>query len=237
VVGLLEEDHASVQALPNPDGLKTTFATILEGNRLMFELARWLHDRGYGAYVAENMGVVLHYGVQAGLGQLGLNGQLLTPHAGSRCRPSMLSTDAPLILDEPRDYGIPRVCDACRVCVARCPSGAIPQRRWMYRGIKKAKINTARCLPVVSQAYGCAVCMRVCPVQKYGLGPVIDEFERSGQILGKGTPELESYTWPVDGRTYGPGERPRLSKAFMEPRGLHYEAPPYYKPPPEPDDA
>ena len=26
----------------------------------------------------------------------------------------MITTDAPLVLDQPRDYGIPKVCDACR---------------------------------------------------------------------------------------------------------------------------
>lgn len=231
VVGLLEEDHESVQQLPHPDGLKTTFATISVVNEMMVELANWLHGRGYRAYMAENQGVVIPYAVAAGLGQLGLNGQLLTPHAGSRCRPSMLSTNAPLVLDRPRDFGVPAICDACRVCVMRCPSGAIPQRRWDYRGVHKAKINTSRCLPVVSQAYGCGVCMRVCPVQKYGLDAVVDEFERSGGILGKGTTELEAYAWPVDGRVYGPGETPRISTEFLRPRGLP-ELPAYHKPAP-----
>jgi ferredoxin len=230
VVGLLEEHPSSIAKLPHPDSLKTTFATIGEVNEMMLSLARWLHARGYHAYAAENQGVVIAYAVAAGLGQLGLNGQLLTPHAGSRCRPSMLSTDAPLLLDNPRDFGVPAICDACRVCVQRCPSGAIPQRRWMYRGVYKAKINTARCLPVVSQAYGCAVCMRVCPVQKYGLEAVVGEFERSGTIKGKGTAELESYQWPVDGRTYGPGATPRITAEFLNPPRLAYR-PEYVKPP------
>lgn len=234
VVGLIEEDHGAVQQLPHPDGLKTTFATIGVVNDMMVSLSHWLHARGYRAYVAENQGVVIPYLVAAGLGQLGLNGQLLTPHAGSRCRPSMLSTNAPLRLGAPRDFGVPAICDACRVCVVRCPSGAIPQRRWDYRGVHKAKINTARCLPVVSQAYGCGVCMRVCPVQKYGLDAVVEEFERTGGIMGKGTAELESYRWPVDGRTYGPGSTPRVDRHFLEPRGLTYR-PPYQKPPPEPE--
>jgi ferredoxin len=229
VIGLLEEDHMSVQALPNPAGLKTTFATIGVVNEMMLDLAAWLHARGYQAYVAENMGAVIPYAVAAGLGQLGLNGQLLTPNAGSRCRPSMLSTNAPLRFGQPKDFGIPAICDACRICVQRCPSGAIPARRFEHRGVVKAKINTARCLPLVAQAYGCAVCMRVCPVQRYGLDAVLEEFERSGTIKGKGTAELEAYNWPVDGRTYGPGKTPLITREFVEPRGLTYR-PEYNKP-------
>ena len=64
-----------------------------------------------------------------GLGQLGLNGQLLTPFVGSRCRLLLITTDAPLDFDAPVDFGIPAICDSCRVCVVRCPAGAIPARR------------------------------------------------------------------------------------------------------------
>jgi hypothetical protein len=85
------------------------------------------------------------------------------------------------------------------------------------RGIVKASINTKRCFPIVGQAHGCAICMKVCPVQRYGLDAVMDEFERSGMILGKGTEELESYHWPLDGKTYGPGERPFISPELIEP--------------------
>jgi epoxyqueuosine reductase len=39
------------------------------------------------------------YAVAAGLGQLGLNGQLLSPYAGSRCRLNVLTTNAPLVCE------------------------------------------------------------------------------------------------------------------------------------------
>jgi hypothetical protein len=67
------------------------------------------------------------------------------------------------------------------------------------------------------------VCMKVCPIQRYGLTNVIDEFKRSGKVLGKGTDELEGYDWPLDGLRYGPGERPKLSKKFFNPPGIEMD--------------
>lgn len=139
----------------------------------------------------------------------------LTPAAGSRCRLVLITTTAPLALDSPVDYGIPAICDKCQACVERCPAGAIPARRKLYRGVEKAKLNTQRCWPVVARAEGCAICMKVCPVQRYGLKAVIEEYKTRGRILGLGTDELEGYRW-IDGRYYPAGARPRLGKEFFE---------------------
>jgi len=168
-------------------------------------------------------GVAIHYAVESGLGQLGLNGQLLTPAAGSRCRLILIETDAPLEFDSPRDLGVPKICDACQVCVQRCPPGAIPNTRQSHRGVVKSKLNMKRCFPVVAQANGCAICMKVCPVQRYGLQAVLDEYDRSGQILGKGSDDLEGFRWPVDGRYYGHGQKPRINDDLMFPVGFSLE--------------
>jgi epoxyqueuosine reductase QueG len=130
-----------------------------------------------------------------------------------RLRFTTLNTDAPLALDHPVDYGVHKICDTCQICVRRCPAGAIRRKREMYRGVEKAKINSTRCAPVVVKVDQCAVCMKVCPVQRFGLQAVIDELTTSGQILGKGTSELESYQF--EGRHYPPGVRPKLSREWF----------------------
>ena len=74
-------------------------------------------------------------------------------------------------------------------------------------------------------AEGCAVCMKVCPVQRYGLPAVVAEYESSGNVLGKGTDELEGYTWPVDGIHYGLGQKPRsaVTREFLQPAGFVFD--------------
>jgi len=189
------------------------------------ELAEFLKRHGFEAAPQgfPGDGVAIHYGVEAGLGQLGLNGQLLTPEAGSRCRILLLTTDAPLALDEPVDYGLHKVCDECKACVRNCPVGAIPQTRKPYRGVVKAKLNTVRCLPVVAQASGCAVCMKVCPVQRYGLDAILEHRAETGEILGLGTDELEGYDWPLDGEHYGPGKTPKVGDDIMKNPDLTFD--------------
>lgn len=224
LVGVLEERPEVADNIPSARAERGIMSVNLELSHMCGELALWLQSQGFraAAYATPGPGISIHYAVDAGLGQLGINGQLLTPAAGSRCRLSLISTNAPLPFDQPVDYGIHGICDECRVCVRRCPAGAIQSKRINYRGVVKSKLNTARCFPVVAQTHGCAICMKVCPVQKYGLRPVLEEYERSGRILGKNTDELEGYDF--SGQHYGPGERPRLEPSFFAPPGLDFDA-------------
>jgi epoxyqueuosine reductase len=208
VICALENDWESTQTAPSIRCEKAKLACQTEIVARMAELQQFLVDLGFHARQNRNEIMLLHFAVEAGLGQMGLNGQVLTPQAGSRCRFASLVTDAPLAVDSPRDFGIPKICDACQVCVRRCPAGAITKRRDFHRGVEKAKVNTARCAPTVAKAHHCAVCIKVCPVQRYGLDKVMAEFVSSGRILGKDSDELESYEF--EGQVYPHGERPTL---------------------------
>lgn len=234
VVCVLEQNYASTQMIPSLRSEQAALSTYAEIEDRVSALARWLRRRGYRARPETFSGesVFIHYGVAAGLGQLGQNGQLLTPQAGSRCRLVVLTTDAPLVFDTPVDYGIEGICDRCQICVRRCPVGAIPALRKEYRGVTKAKLNSRRCLPLVTQVEGCAICMKVCPIQRYGLAAVLDEYRRSGRILGKDTDELEGYDWPLDGRHYPPGVKPRVPIELARPPGFAFD-PGRMDPPPQ----
>ncbi|MBV6757406.1 reductive dehalogenase domain-containing protein [Rhodococcus opacus] len=225
IVGIVEQNFDSTQMCPSLRSEKAALSAYAGLEDRMRLLAEWIREQGYAAraegFVGESM--VIPYAVQAGLGQLGLNGQLLTPNAGSRCRIEVMSTDAPFLHDTPVDFGIEGVCDKCQICVRRCPAGAIPAIRKESRGVVKAKLNTKRCLPVMGKTAGCSVCMKVCPVQRYGLPAVLQEFEATGRVLGKDTDDLEGFDWPLDGRHYGPGERPRLAPEVFETPGFEFD--------------
>lgn len=223
VVVALEQQYAATQQTPSDRSLAATYDSEAESLELTVRLVEFLRARGFRAHAHDKCdGMTIPFAVAAGMGQLGLNGQLLTPAAGSRCRLYMLTTDAPLALDHAVDYGIHGLCDRCQACVRRCPVGAIPRQRRLARGVEKIKINQKRCFTTVAQVKGCGICMKVCPVQRYGLPAVLEEFSRSGQILGRDTDDLEGYDWPLDGQHYGPGQRPRLSPEFHNPPGLNF---------------
>jgi ferredoxin len=229
IVAVLEQNDAATQAAPSIRSNKAQFLAYAALGTRLVELAEFLHERGYCAK-AHNTGVdhlvEIPFAVEAGLGQLGFNGQLLTPIAGSRVRLGIVVTDAPLVLDQPVDYGINGICDRCQICVQRCPARAIPGKRTLHRGIEKAKINTKRCFPVVATTNGCQICMKVCPVQRYGLKEVLEHYVVTGEIKGKGTNELEGFTWPLDGKRYGPGRRPVVTRRDLEPEGTEFSSAP-----------
>ncbi|HEX3958424.1 MAG TPA: hypothetical protein VHZ03_17650 [Trebonia sp.] len=131
VVCVLEQNYDATQTIPGHKAEQAALSAYGELEDRMVALADWLRKRGWRARPETFMGesMFIPYAVAAGLGQLGLNGQLLTPHAGSRARLYMLTTNAPLVFGKPVDYGIEGVCDRCQICVRRCPVGAIPGHR------------------------------------------------------------------------------------------------------------
>ncbi len=145
VVCVLEQNYDATQRIPALRSEQAALATYGELEDRMVALAQWLRDRGWHARPENFMGesMFIAYAVAAGLGQLGLNGQLLTPHAGSRCRINVLTTDAPLINDGPVDYGIVGICDRCQICVRRCPVGAILQSRKTSHDAKSQAASAA----------------------------------------------------------------------------------------------
>jgi len=225
IVAVLEQGWTPTQNIPSSRSERHAMRVYNELVQRTSALAEFIHTKGFRAQPHSFAGemLVIHYGVEAGLGQLGLNGQLLTPQAGSRCRIALITTNATFVHDTPKDYGVHALCDECQLCVRRCPPGAIPLKRAPFRGVTKAKIKLERCLPTMAQSHGCAVCMKVCPVQRYGLDRVKEHWVRTGEILGKGTDELEGFDW-IDGRHYGPGEKPRITSEFLQ-NGDLFETP------------
>ena len=222
----LEQDYYQTQTIPSLEAEFAHFGTYEIAGELALELAEHIRSLGYRAQVHspnDNSGVFIPLFVEAGLGQLGANGQLLSPHFGSRARLMLITTDAPVAYDEPIDYGINKFCEQCQVCVVRCPARALLREKVWYRGVQKNKLVYDRCRPIMVTYEGCGVCMKVCPIQRYGMKPVMEHYIETGDILGKGTPNLEGYE--LRGKGYfGPGELPHFDReAFEFPHGTKEE--------------
>jgi Pyruvate/2-oxoacid:ferredoxin oxidoreductase delta subunit len=217
-----EQDFEPTQTIPSVDAEIVHSSTYRTQAAAGLELGNYIRSLGYHAQVihsSDATGPVIPMFVAAGLGQLGACGYLLTPHEGSRNRLMMLTTDAKITNDEPVDYGIHAFCQVCQVCVNRCPGRALMRDKIWWRGLEKNKLYFKRCRPVMARYLGCGVCMKVCPVQKYGLKNVMDHYAETGQVLGKGTHDLEGFE--LEGKGYfGPGELPAFDRGFFDmPRG------------------
>ncbi len=221
-----EQDFEPTQTIPSVDAEIVHSSTYRTEGAAALELGNFIRSHGYHAQVTgsgDAPGPYIPMFVEAGVGQLGACGYLLTPHVGNRCRLVSVTTDAAVTYDKPVDYGIHAFCQVCQVCVNRCPGRALMRDKIWWRGLEKNKLYFKRCRPVMARYLGCGVCMKVCPIQKYGLKSVMEHYALTGQVLGKGTHDLEGYT--LEGKGYfGPGELPTFDRDFFNmPHGSEFE--------------
>ena len=212
-----EQDFENSQTIPSHEGEIAHDGTSRNLSNLALKLADYIRSLGYHAQVihsSDDVAAVIAMFVDAGVGQMGACGYLLTPHAGNRARLTVIATDAEVTYDQPVDFGIHAFCQICQVCVNRCPGRALMRDKIWWRGIEKNKLYYRRCRPVMARYFGCGVCVKVCPIQKYGMATVLSYYAETGQVLGKGTHDLEGYTLPDKGY-FGPGEMPVFERTFF----------------------
>jgi Pyruvate/2-oxoacid:ferredoxin oxidoreductase delta subunit len=128
-------------------------------------LAQYIASFGYSATAHPNGGELAHipYAYLAGLGELGKHGSLISPKLGSSLRLALVSTDMPLTVDGPQDFGIDDICSHCNVCTRYCPADAIKPDKETVAGVTRWYVDTPACFPVFQQLWGCKICLAVCP--------------------------------------------------------------------------
>lgn len=164
-----EMDYDHVEAAPRLPITSETAVKYLRGAQISIALAQYLRTLGFGArahIAGSNYQIVLPaVAHDAGLGELGRMGYLISPRFGARFRLGALTTDLPLVVDQPAVFGVQDFCTLCKKCARTCPSGAIPTGgKEMIRGVEKWQINIEKCLHywrVVGT--DCGLCMKVCP--------------------------------------------------------------------------
>lgn len=134
-------------------------------------LAQYIGSMGYSARAHPNGGELAHvpYAYLAGLGELGKHGSLISPELGSSFRLGVVSTDLPLDVDGPQDYGIDDTCARCTVCTRFCPAEAIHEEKQLVNGVERWHVDTGACEPYFLQLWGCKICLMVCPYNGRGL--------------------------------------------------------------------
>ena len=146
---------------------------------------------GYEARTQPNIGdlPLPAYGWLAGLGELGKHGSLISPELGSSFRLSALSTDMPLVVDGPKDYGIDDVCAHCQICARFCPGDAIKHEKKEVAGVRRWYVDTPACEPYFFRMHGCKICLSVCPfnaksVFKDQFKPMAKDIQKAGDAKG-----------------------------------------------------
>ncbi len=165
----VEMDHGRISRAPEAPVVEESARQYVEGAKIALILASWIRRLGYPAraHIDGNYRVIAPLVARdAGLGEIGRMGLLMTPRLGPRVRLGVVTTDLPLVADAPGDNpSLIDFCLICRKCAANCPVSAIPSgdRTPIDDGLRWA-IDADTCFRYWNVVgTDCATCVRVCP--------------------------------------------------------------------------
>jgi len=164
-----EMDKETVDHAPLAPTVLESADQYLKVGVLAVKLAAFIRRSGYPAraHIDGNYRLICPLAARdAGLGEIGRMGLLITPELGPRVRIGVVTTDLPLITDSYKpDSTVIDFCSRCLKCADNCPSKAISfDDRKFEQGVLRWKINPEACFGYWSSAgTDCARCMKVCP--------------------------------------------------------------------------
>jgi ferredoxin len=165
----VEMDHAMVGAAPAAPTTLESAHQYANAAQIAIQLGNFVRSQGYPAraHIDGDYRVVAPLVARdAGLGEIGRMGLLMTPSLGPRVRLGVVTTDLPLIPD-PRsnDPSIFDFCQVCKKCADTCPVRAIPSGdRQEIDGALRWRINQEICYRYwCVTGTDCARCMALCP--------------------------------------------------------------------------
>jgi len=174
VVFTVEMDFTAVAQAPRLPITREAAHQYLKAAQISVALASHIRTLGYPArahIAGSNYQIMLPpVAHDAGLGELGRMGYLISPRLGGRIRLGGVTTDLPLVPGRPIAFGVQDFCERCRKCAINCPSGAIPSGpRSTVRGVEKWPLDIEQCLRYWRLVgTDCGLCMRVCPFSHPG---------------------------------------------------------------------
>lgn len=177
IIMAIEMDPAGIATSP---AIPAAGATGVGYSRMGFVLSllgEFIRNLGYHAIQCGNdTALSIPLAIDAGLGQLGRHGLLITPQFGPRIRLCKIFTNLPLQPDQPIDFGVTETCRKCKLCADACEIEAIskdddpsfsPVCSSNNPGVRKWYVNAELCYQFWCDNGGdCSTCIAVCPYTK-----------------------------------------------------------------------
>ncbi len=139
-------------------------------------LAGFIRMLGYPAIPTGNDTVTsTPIAVDAGLGEVGRYGLLISPIIGTRVRLATVLTDIPLVPDKPVRFGVEEFCETCGKCAETCPSKAISfgeqsdiiRGPYNRPGFKRWMVDAEKCFNQWhANRSACNICLATCTFNK-----------------------------------------------------------------------
>ncbi|MBB6482506.1 4Fe-4S dicluster domain-containing protein [Spirochaeta isovalerica] len=165
----VEMDRDSLRRGPKAPTVMESARQYLNAGTIAVQIAAFIRGLGHSAkaHIDASYEVVCPLVARdAGLGELGRTGLLITPELGSRVRINVVTTDLPLITDTRGFEGsVADFCEHCMKCADVCPSRSIPKgERQIDNGVLRWKIDHEKCFTFWSKSgTDCGRCVAVCP--------------------------------------------------------------------------
>jgi len=173
---LIDQDTRTEQAFNGNDWISNSmsFMSYMTSGFIACILAEYIRKLGFPARAHYALGyhvVVPPILLWAGLGEMCRIGDIiLNPFLGPRFKAAIVTTDLPMAVDKPIDFGLQDFCDKCGKCARECPSGSISDGdKIMQNGYEKWPNDMEKCtqMRVGNQhGAGCGTCIKVCPWSK-----------------------------------------------------------------------
>ena len=168
IVFATQMDADIVGCAPHTPTCIESMVNYAKGAYISTQVAAYIANLGFYAtanHFRHYDGLMVPIAIDAGLGEMGRNGYLITRRYGPRVRLSLVTTDLPLVQDKPVDLGIEDFCNICKKCAVCCPSTSIPQdNQVIENNILRWKIDAQSCFEYWGKiGTDCNICMNVCP--------------------------------------------------------------------------
>ena len=228
VVMLIDQGFDTMEGASGDDWISgaQSMRSYLRGAEIAGVMAELLRSLGFSSRAQTNADsdvLQIPLILWAGLGELSRIGELvLNPFVGPRFKSVVVTTDLPLEVDQPIDFGLQTFCGGCQKCARECPCDAIPfGDKVMFNGYEIWKPDVERCARYrVTNPKGsaCGRCMKTCPINK-----VIDAdgalLTRLASWLGVNAMWLKPVMVPIATRVddwLGNGRRNPLKKWWLD---------------------
>ena len=165
----VEMDHDNLGTAPEGPTLMESAQQYLAAGAIAVQIAAFIRRLGWNAeaHIDANYKVVCPLVARdAGLGEIGRMGLLMTPNLGPRVRIAVVTTDLPLSATERKfDPTVLHFCGICRKCADICPPRAIPTGGpEAVEGVLRWRIDQEACFAYwCSVGTDCGQCVKVCP--------------------------------------------------------------------------
>jgi len=189
IVMAVKMDPVGLGSSPSVTSAAATALGYSQITFLVMHLGEFIRSLGYHTIdMLNDTALSIPLAIQAGLGQLGRNGLLITKKYGSGVRICKIFTDLPLEIDHPIDFGVTNFCKNCKKCAEACEADAISfddepsfdtQCPENNPGVKKWYLNAEKCYDYwYENGADCSTCITVCPFSNIKLNEPKDFWGR-----------------------------------------------------------